>query len=283
MSLSGAIFAACDKNDPPVFDDKYAFVAFDESSMTVSEDSKDVVRIPVSLASVKGLTASVSFTVNAESSTAKEGVSYELLSSTGVLSFDAENRTQYIEVQPIYYDEYTGDLKLVIDLVGNENMPVSAESECTVTFSDIDHPLSFILGDYTVSGTSYWYGAMTWTMEIRKDEDDDSKVWFFNLFGNSNWAISTTMFYGNVNEDKTKILIPFGQTCEYKYGGTANVYLYGIDSSLDAYDTGSWEVDIVTDGDNVSLDFGDDYGLWVYIEDTGSVSIMYPGISAEKN
>ena len=286
--LAGAFaLASCDKNEPNVFDDKDAFVAFDAVSVTYAEDySKDgaTFKIPVTLASVKGLEETVKFEiVTPEEKAAVAGVNYELLTTTGVLSFTAENRTQYIEFKTMTDGEYTGDLKFSVKLLPTETLPVGSESECTVTISDIDHPLTFILGDFTASGTTYWDGPSTWTITIHKDAEDDHKVWFDNLGCNDGWIDPRTRFYGVVNDEKTMINIPFGQESEYKHSNGMPLILLGLDAELYGHDTGSVDVAINVDGAKVSLDFGDEYGFWIQIKDTGNIGIVLPGITAVKN
>lgn len=284
---AAAALASCNKNDYPVFDDKNAFVAFDQVTVSVNEDYSaggDTLRIPVTLASVAGLEETVKFEViEPATKAAKAGVNYELLTTSGTLSFDADHRTAYIEFKTIYYSEYTGDLNFSIKIYGNDTIASGSEDECKVTIADIDHPLSSILGAFTMSGKSYWYGDMTWTMTTYKDAEDDHKIWFDNLMGNSNWSGSDTRYYGVVDADLTTITIPFGQDSEYKYGGSTPITLYGIDSELNDYDSGNLQAKIVVDGNNVTIDFGKEYGFWFYISGAGSIGIFLPGMSAVKN
>ena len=284
---AAAALASCDKNEYPVFDDKNAFVAFDDVAVTADEDYSadgDTLRVAVTMASVEGLEETVKFEITEpETKAAKAGVNYELLTTSGTLSFDADHRTAYIEFKTIYDGVYTGDLSFNIKLYGNDEIAAGSEDECTVTIGDIDHPLSSILGAYTMSGTSYWYGAMSWTMTTYKDNDDDHKIWFHNLMGNSSWALKTTRYYGTVDQDLTTITIPFGQDSEYKYGGSTPITLYGIDSDLQDYDTGSVQAKIINDNGKITIDFGKNYGFWFYINGAGSISIMLPGLSAVKN
>lgn len=286
--LAGAFaLASCDKNEPNVFDDKDAFVAFDAVSVTYAEDySKDgaTFKIPVTLASVKGLEETVKFeVVTPEQKAAVAGVNFELLTTTGVLSFDAENRTQYIEFKTMADGEYTGDLKFSVKLLPSETLPVGSESECTVTISDIDHPLTFILGPYTATGEKYGTGVISWTMTLLKDAEDDHKVWIDNIFANDGWKGSDTMFYGIVSDDHTTINIPFGQESEYTYKNGNHILLLGLNSDLYGYDTGSVDVKIVSDGTNITLDFGTEWGFWARILDAGNIGVILPGITAVKN
>ena len=287
--LAGAVaLASCDKNEPNVFDDKDAFVAFDAVSVTYAEDySKDgaTFKIPVTLASVKGLEETVKFeVVTPEQKAAVAGVNFELLTTTGVLSFDAENRTQYIEFKTMTDGEYTGDLKFTVKLLPSETLPVGSESECTVTISDIDHPLTFMLGAYTAESTDFFSGApMSWTMTFYKDAEDDHKVWIDNIFAKDSWAADDTRYYGIVSDDNTTLNIPFGQESEYKYSNGNPVVLLGLTAEGNGYDTGSVDVKIVVDGANVTLDFGKEWGFWANIEGAGYIGLVSPGITAVKN
>lgn len=293
LALAVAVSSAsCEKNLPAVFDDKDAFVAFDNVTVTVAEnysEKGDLVRVPVTLASVAGIEATIKFTLGQpESKAAVEGVNYELVTTSKTLSFNAENRTQYIEFKTIPDGVYTGDLSFSITLEGSETLNIGAESVCTVKISDIDHPLSFMLGDYTMTGIKYGQSAATsWTMTILKDAKDDSKVWFDNLFGNSGWVSDDTRYYGVVSsttDPNSYVLnIPFGQETEYKYQGTTPVKLYGLTKDLDGYDSGSVNVAVSVDGSKVTLDFGTEYGFWFYIQDAGSIGTWLPGLSAVKN
>ena len=107
--------ASCDKNLEPVFDDANAFIAFSALEYTVLEAESaegigdNVLRIPVTLASVKGLEGSATYTIKKdESSKVKpvEGTNFQVNTIGGVLKFDAENRTQYIEIQAIPDGKY---------------------------------------------------------------------------------------------------------------------------------------------------------------------------------
>ena len=146
---AAAALASCNKNDYPVFDDKNAFVAFDETEVSANEDyskNGDTLRVAVTLASVAGLEETVKFEISEPSTqAAKAGVNYELLTTSGTLSFDANHRTAYIEFLTKYDGIYTGDLSFTIKVYGNDEIASGSEDECKVTIADIDHPLSSIL------------------------------------------------------------------------------------------------------------------------------------------
>ncbi len=291
LALAASAFAvACNKNAEPVFDDKDAFVAFDKVSLSVSEDySVDgtengrTFKVPVTLASVKGIETTVKFEVKPV--TAKAGENFELVTTSGVLSFDAEHRTSYIEFKTIPDGTFTGDLKLTLEVLANEDVAVGTENLCTVTINDIDHPLTALLGDYTMSGTKYGASSpVSWTMTLLKDPDDVSKVWFFNFFGNSGWAADDTIYYGIVDSEKTKITVPLGQESEYVYANGNPVTLLGLDDALNGHDEGSLEITLTQDAaGKYSMDFNG-WGLWFYIVDAGSIGTYIAGsLSAVQN
>lgn len=270
------LLASCNPNKIAEFDDKDAFVAFGGANYAITEDGTSI-KVPVTLASVKGLDATV--TVEGVDGTAKAGVDYNIATSS--LQFNSTTRTAYVEVSIINRPgEYTGDLNFTLKFSNLGGLNAGFQSTTTITINDLDHPLSFILGEYTASGVSYWDGPITWTMTLKKDPADDSKVWFDNIFGNASWAGDDTMFYGVVSQDKTTITIPLGQTSEYTYSNGKPLILLGLTSDLYGYDSGNVIVTIKDDGKN--LDFGKEYGFWVQIVDTGNIAIVLPGITATK-
>lgn len=219
--LGALLTVSCNLNENPKFDDKDAFVAFDNATMTVSE-SVGTIKVPVTLASVKGIAATISY--QAVNGTAKSGVNYELLDGAGTLTFSAEERTQYITVKINKIAGYTGDLKFTLKFKegGLAGLNEGAENKCVITITDIDHPLTFILGGYSVSADSYYSsrGHFDWTITLSKDASDVSVVWIANMdpyfAGYGYIAPSYNYFYGTVNAEKTTITIPKGQNLGYE-------------------------------------------------------------------
>lgn len=276
---AAAVAFSCDKNLPKTFSDANAFVAFDKATAAIDEGVVDpetgvisqnpnTVKLPVTLGSVSGKTAQVSFEV--KDGTAKAGVNYKVVTE-GSLSFNASNRTQYIEIQPLYEDAYTGDLKLTVNLKPANGINVGAASTCTVTISDLDHPLSALIGNYEAQSSTDAY-TNPWTMTLYKDEDDDHVVWFFDIFANPGWSISDTMYYGVVVEDESgkldHINLPFGQSCVYKYG-TSTISLYWLAADKSFGKDGSLDIKILYDnnGNINGLDFGEEFGITAQVDD----------------
>ncbi|MBP5488929.1 MAG: hypothetical protein J6X77_05120 [Bacteroidales bacterium] len=286
-ALSAVLFSSCGlENKPAVFDDSFAFVAFDEATMNIDEDSKDTLLVPVTLASVSGLNETISYVVTDTLSKkgARGGVNFDLVDSTGTLSFDAENRTQYIAIVPHPDGAYTGDLTFTISLNASANVALGTLSLCTITINDIDHPLTPILGEYDLTGEDNWDGVSTWTLTIYKDAEDDHMVWLDNLYNNSGWAGAQVLrFYGNVNDEMTSIVIPLGQEAEYAYSNGKHLYLRGLTGEGYSVESGNLVATIGTNDDGkVTLDFGKELGVWVTIRDTGNIGIIWPGMFAVK-
>lgn len=279
-ACAAAILSSCGKSNVPiVFDDSNAFVAFNSLTANIDEDSKDTLRLAVTLGSVAGLNERISYTV--KDSTAKEGVNFTVVDASKTLTFSAAERVQYIEVVPKADGTYTGDLIFTIALNPSANVNLGYASVCTVKVNDIDHPLTPILGDWTLSVDNYWYGPQSFVMTILKDDNDDHMVWFYNLFGLDGWKGTDTMYYGNVSDDLKSIVIPFGQEMnEYQYSGNP-VYLYGFDGAS-GYDVGSVTA-TVTFGEKTTINFGTQYGFWWYIPNAGNLQIIKPGITGVKN
>jgi hypothetical protein len=316
LSAGIVLAASCSKNQPPVFDDSRAFVAFDKPTVSINEaivapdgtigPQTAVLRVPVTLASTKGIAETVKFTVKEEEflykdyidpegdlkdksnwidKTAHEDVNFKLKTTSKTLTFTAEQRTQYIEFDVLYLDTYTGDLKFDIVLSKPESIDLGFNTTCTVVIGDVNHPLTAILGEYTATGNDYWDGPSSWVMTLEKDETDDHMVWIYNPFNNSGWAVKTTSPYGNVDADLTTITIPLGQKPGYVYSNGEPFIVLGINDSEEGFDSGNMTAKIVKDdtGKVTGLDFGKEYGFWGYINNTGSVGIVLPGITATKN
>lgn len=225
-----AMFASCDVNKTPVWSDDNAFAAFDKTSISVKEDAGSV-QIPVTIASIDPVEVAVTYAA-VDTLSAKNGVNFKLKDESGVLAFDGEQRTAYIEIEIINdAGHFTGDLKFSVDLTGAGDLNLGDSKTCIVTITDNDHPLAAILGNYTGSGPDYDGAVTTFNINVVKDADDLNVVWFenFDPFFASYSSSEVNRFYGNVNETKTEITIPQGQ----KFGlsaGDGPIVLYGFDT-----------------------------------------------------
>ena len=278
--FGAALFSSCNLNESPKFNDKDAFVAFDKAAVSVKEEGKTVV-IPVTLASLKGVSTSVSY--EAVDGTAKNGVDYKLADETGTLTFSAEARTQYITVNIIERDGvFTGDLKFSLKFKSTGDVAEGAENSCTITILDHDHPLSAILGKYSASAESYYNGPSTWDLEIMKDEKDVTMVWFAGIipyFATSfAYPQYDTRFYGIADLEAGTISIPIGQTCAYKYNGTYDISLLGVDFPS-VVKAGNIVLKVnTTDGVVIT---SEDLGIYI-TDETGAWDLVLPVVTFTK-
>lgn len=205
-ALAAVALASCN-NDQPEFNDKDAFVSFTDTKASIDEN-KATLEIPVQLSSLKGKEGSVDFEITADKTApAVEGTNYTVANATRTLTFTKESNVQNIKLNIIdLAGTFTGDLRLNIKLKNAQGVNLGAESSFDVTIVDLDHPLAFMLGTFSASGTSQYNGAETWTVNIAKDDKDVNKVWITNMvLGASSAAYP---IYGTVNEEKTEIRIP---------------------------------------------------------------------------
>jgi len=255
---------SCSLNELPKFNDKDAFVAFDNLSMNAGEETGEV-KIPITLASIAGLSGTVDFEFDAAASTAKLGENFTIKNSSNTLSFESGSATQYIEIGLIDNDIFTGDLSATFKIVSS-SVNLGANITCRLTIVDNEHPLLFILGTYTGNLDGVLEGVYPNTaIQFEKDEDDISKVWISNLdpyFASFGYvAPNYNLFYGIVNDDLTEIHIPVGQDIGY---ADATITLHGLDNpdpeaGTELPSSGSIIIDILEDG--AKLKFRNAWGV----------------------
>lgn len=238
IAMFGALVASCNINEYPTFDDKDAFAAFTSNSMTVKEDV-GTVNIPVHLTSLGGVATTVTYEfVNG---TAKQGVDFEDASGSGSISFAAGESEKYITVKVLpHLGEYTGDLSFSVKFKSVGDVKMGSSNSCSVTITDIDHPLSDLLGDYSASVFSSWFGDETASITIDKDDADVTKVWISGVWDPYYYGDYGKAVYGIVNSEKTQITIPGRQLF---YDSNWDAYLIGFDSE-DPYDA-TTDTDII--------------------------------------
>ena len=223
---------------------------------------------------------------------------------TMLSTFSPDGRTQYIKVKildpDVVYEggervsgSYTGDLKFGLEFKSTGDVSASRQNACTVTIKDIDHPLTAILGDWTLSANCR--GTMSfWPCELAKDSSDDHMVWFYDLvyLSRSGWDGWDISYYGVVSDDLTTITVPMGQESEYVYSNGAPVTLFALDAEFnEIYDTGSITATVTyRDNKAVSMVFdlentpaGAGAGLIAYIPGAGTINYIYGPFTGEKD
>lgn len=210
MAAAAFTVVSCDINEVPSFSDSEAFVAFTSATASVDENAEaGYIELPVLLSSISGLSGSVDFKISIpEKGGATEGVNYTLVGDT-TLTFTKDAPTQYIRLNIVNNNEFGGDVHLIINLLNPKGVKLGASKSCDVTIVDDEHPLAFILGDFSAQGADYYSGfaAEDWEATIVKDPDDVSKVWIHNFTPSG----APNAVYGVVNQEKTEIRIPVNQ------------------------------------------------------------------------
>lgn len=258
--LGTMLFYSC-SNDLPVFDDKDAFVAFTETSMSVDENVESgELKIPVLLTSLSGLDRTIQYEV--VEGKAKPGVHYEVVDESQTLHFTKDEPTQYIVIRIIDNDSFGGDVDFTVNLKPSTEINLGDSQSCTVKIVDNEHPLADILGTYNAAGQSYWGSALSWSVTLEKDDEDVTKVWISNMVPGG----SSLKVYGTVNDDKTEIKIPVAQEIA-ESSSYPLIVLEGIDADFNDIPKGGFITGNISNG---TITFADGYMSTVYGDEAGT-------------
>ena len=128
------------------------YVTFEKDLVYTIREDAAALEIPIRIMNAPGK----SFTVQLENvdNTAQVGVHYSLVEpATGVLEFSETDTVKIVKIQPLHVDGYNDPGKWDFSLKiasATENVGVGALSACSITVTDAEHPLSSILGAYSV-------------------------------------------------------------------------------------------------------------------------------------
>ena len=288
-AVAAVALASC-SNDQPEFNDKDAFVSFTETTASVNEDG-GTLEIPVMLSSLKGKEGSVDFEMTpAETQGAVEGTNFSVANDSRTLTFTKDQNVQNIKLNiNNLAGHFTGDLRFTITLKNAQGVNLGKENTVQVTIVDLDHPLAFMLGDFTATGESNYNGASSWTVRFTKDDSDVNKVWIYNMVNGASSAAYP--IYGTVNDDKTEIRIPAYQTMgkSASYAGMLfTVADFDFNNLLDTYMVGKITTD---ENGNAIITFADNwFGTGAYSSASGSedtfqgfFEVFKPGVVLKKN
>lgn len=281
-ALGLSVAFSCSKlNETPVFSVEDSFVAFDKASMIVDENVGKI-SLPISVASIDPVGVTVAYEV--VDGTASSGTNYKLINEAATVVFDGQARSSVIEIDIVdIAGEFTGDLTFTVNLVSAGELNIGHNKSCKVTIADLDHPLSDILGTYSVNGQSYFNGPAKWDAEFTKDAADLTKVWMRGLA--PDFATPGDLIYGIVSEDHNTITIPIGQILPYS--STYNAYFYAFDGSGIYDETEVPSITLTREGAGkpfVAVDFGWSFYA-VYVSSgagAGNFDIIVPGVSFTK-
>jgi hypothetical protein len=271
--------ASCSLNETPVFDDSEAFAAFEKATLSVNENA-GTLRVPVRLTSLSGKTSTVTYQII--DSTAQEGRDFEVVGGSSVLTFSAEDPVQYIVFNILEHaGVFTGDRSFGIKLTGGGSVNLGAVDAATITIADLDHPLSFMFGNYKGTGVDAWdFTSYTWLgVVFEKDAEDVTKVWIRNIFEAAAAATAATKqsVYGIVNEDKTLLTIPVHQAVGTVSG--YNAFFEGATIPFSMMATGEQLVFDINANGTVSLRGAYEAGVGAYNPSSGAFAGWFERVS----
>jgi hypothetical protein len=218
------ILSSCEKNDPILFKQGDAFVAFPESSGSVNErqtfadKSKgiDTINILVMVTSLESTPVTVNFDFDTvgipQDQVALEDVAFKLLNEQKVLSFPNGWGYDTIKIATIDDEVFTGNRKVNIVLGSNSaGYKNAVESVYTLTILDEEHPLNIVLGTYQVTGTDAWGGAVNRTIKTEAVEGNLDQV-KFKLVDAIGYSACPDMYvYVDVDKENKTFYIKAGQ------------------------------------------------------------------------
>ncbi|TLX71821.1 hypothetical protein E9993_19775 [Labilibacter sediminis] len=278
--IASVLFFGCDLNELPEFNDKDAFVAFEEAKYSFREDA-GVLKIPVMLPSANGVVAKVEYEI--KDATAIEGEHFMIVGER-TLNFTNENSTDTIFILAIDNERRAVDMSLVLELKDAGAIPLGNQAECYINIEDDEHPLANFVGTWECKGESYDDGAAQWNMYFTKDEKEENKLWIENLvlYG------SNLPVYGIVNEDMTQIVVPvkqhIGKAPDDKSIAVILLEGYYGQSGNDIPEGGVITIDVIDDDQMEVMDwmesvaYGDPGGQNAY----GYYNLFYPNVMLTK-
>lgn len=263
---STLLFASCDLNKQPVFnDDSQAFIAFESATGIVKEaidGEAATLEVKLHCASVAGVTAEVTVAVTdtnyAEAMRAVEGVDY-VVKSEKTIKFDKDNRFATIIIETINNDIQDGDKKFDIVLTNVKGCNLGANKSFAVTISDDEDPMNMLVGSYSASAVSAFDEVTvdTWDVTITRDDEHDDRLWIHPLclFGGLG-ASSIYPVYCVVDVNAGTIQVPNGQTMFESGYNMVNAGLANPPAT-----SGVTLALFTVNGTDVVIEFQDDFGV----------------------
>lgn len=181
--LALLLFAACDSNEPKLFERGDTNVYFPYEKMGVAVGN--LLSVPVTLAGLPGGSAvAVNFSI--KDSTAREGEDY-LIHSGYVCNFEKGHGTEYIVIEALPKDNDTiarRMFEIILDPV--EGFRANNRNNITVELRNYSrHPLRKLLGDADFRGLDLAQGnaVSEFTVNIYPDDEDPQTLYLSGMTG----------------------------------------------------------------------------------------------------
>ncbi len=261
------LFASCDLNKQPVFDDAtQAFIGYDKTSAYFMESVSgvpDTLEVTLYCASVEGVEASVvvepTNTAYDEDVRAVEDVHYKILTDK-VIKFDKDNRFATIKVVSINNDAEGSDRRFDLVLTNVQGCNMGANTNFAVRILDDENVLNKLLGTYDVTGVSAFQdvGVVEWTATISKDDKKDNTLWIHPITAFYLPAEMVSPVYAVADKDKLIISLPLGQVI---YAGGEGEEDDFVLCDLNGNPMGALVGNILVEGDKISFDLPGGAGI----------------------
>jgi len=271
------LFTSCDDlNEPIYLNSEDKFVAFLNTAFSVKENNGDKVGILVYISSPGGTGCTVNFDFDTTGIDlpAVEGVDFNLVNDSKTLTFNNYFGYDTIWIEPIDNDFYDKNktVKVILSAPSN-NFNLGRESSLSLTVVDNEHPLSLVIGDYTItykSGFSSDFGT-EYTVDIvtAPNPDDETQVFFYVKDMFPGWGFTEEVIYADVDLDEGTFKMAAGQSApSYGYGPSK---FTGFDADTDLqfedgeFITGTIDVDgniTIPHYTGMQITEGGNAGLW---------------------
>lgn len=259
-----SIFTSCDDlNEPIILDNGNRFIAFEKTSSSVKENGGAKVGILVYIVSTQktGGTVAFDFDTVGIANPAIEGVDFTLVNDAKTLNFSQGFGYDTIWISPMDNEVYDKDKIVNIVLSSpSAGFDLGANYICKFTVVDNEHPLSLVIGDYTINYVTNMNGGSDGSLDIETlpNPDDETQIYFLldTWVGHAGYPGTYTdadRIYCNIDLVAGTIKIASGQA--YPDGKYGPIKLQGFDADGDMEDGEFIEGTIDADG-NISIPDG---------------------------
>lgn len=296
------LFASCDLNKQPVFDDANAFVAFDKVSARVDE-AKDGVPCSLELtlycASVKGVSAQVDVVADNEAyeglAKGVEGENYRIakietytiddntkerinvveVTDSKTIKFDADHRFASIYVETINDDNRTeiSDKNFDLKLTNEVGCKLGESKLCAVRISDDEDPINQLVGNYKGSAQSLFDGSQeSWDLTIARSNGDTLLINPVIDMRRANVPTCNDIYaIASVDPSNTSgiIALPLGQPIYGGEGQSYNLALVTMDNNANPVKSGSNVANFqIADDGSITITWTQPFGVGNLVDDS---------------
>lgn len=210
---------SCNINDPILFQEKDANVAFDlanpSSNFKPQLNENDThLLVPIVLAGKKGNSVTVSITAKSSGTVpAVEGKDYTITNKT--LTFEEGYGIKYVEIKPIDNDVFEGNKTFTLTINEVSGLKLNTDNSLVITLLDDEHPYKALFGKWKVNYEDL-FGDPSIQFEVNVAPDpNDTQVLIIEGF---NVYYATPDIKMIVNSDGKSVYIPFQDGFTSKYG-----------------------------------------------------------------